>query len=213
MLGRNLRKLVGISKSSATSSVSKDELLRLSIPVSLTKEVGELLTALNGGYAFESALHIFGTGNDRPDWSIASWNQPTSWRDEYQTLNPAGTMFAEDVFGGQFVLCEGGVATFDPETGELEMMADSLEGWAEELLDDYDFYTGQSLAHDWQQLHGVLLDKQRLVPKIPFVFNGEFETANLAAVDALRSMKARADLALQLLNHRDGTKVKLHVAE
>jgi hypothetical protein len=53
--------------------------------------------------------------------------------------------FAEDVFGGQFAVTDDRVVTFDPETGVIVEIASSLEGWANVLLADPEFYTGSLL--------------------------------------------------------------------
>ena len=82
--------------------------------------------------------------------------------------------FAEDAFGGQFALRDEHVVTFDPETGEAQALASSIEDWADQLLADFEFLTGQPLAHDWQARNGALPPGERLVPKVPFVLGGEY---------------------------------------
>ena len=120
--------------------------------------------------------------------------------------------FGEDVFGNQFVLCDDSIALFDAETGATEEIARSLEEWAACLLDDGS-WTGWSLAHQWQTLNGSLKVGLRLMPKLAFIFGGEFTVENLYASNALDGMKFRAHVALQIRDVPDGTDVTLSVVE
>ena len=106
--------------------------------------------------------------------------------------------FAEDAFGGQFAIRGDQVVTFDPETGEVEAYASSIEDWADQLQADYEVMTGQPLAEQWQTANGGLSPGDRLVPRVPFVLGGEFEVANVYAMDAVLGMQVRGDLAVQL---------------
>jgi hypothetical protein len=174
-------------------------------------ELWALLGACNGFYAFEGALHVFPSGGPGAQ-TLERWNAPDLWRGRYRELDDS-VCFAEDVFGGQFILRGEAVHTFDPETGEIQVIADSLEGWAGALLEDYEFLTGQPLAHAWQAQHGALAAGHRLVPKVPFVVGGAFELANLHAMEAVHGMTWRADLARQLRDLPDGTAIQFKVVE
>jgi hypothetical protein len=98
---------------------------------------------------------------------------------------------------------------FNPETGNIEVVATSLEGWAERILADYTVETGWPLAHEWQRRYGPLPVQERLIPKIPFVLGGAYDTDNLYAIDAVKGMRFRADIARQIRDLPDGTQVKL----
>jgi hypothetical protein len=173
----------------------------------------QLLEVKNGFYAFEGALHVFSTKRGGQEHDIFQWNSTELWRNEYETLTEGFRFFAEDVFGNQFCLYRGHVSIFDPETGGLEPFADSMEEWAEKILDDYSLWTGHQLAHDWQKLHGAIPIGSRLLPKIPFVMGGDYVVANLYALEAAEGMRFRACIARQLLNVPDGTPVKLVVTK
>jgi hypothetical protein len=121
--------------------------------------------------------------------------------------------FAEDIFGCQFALKESQVWTFNPETGEAQALASSLDGWARCLAEDYETLTGYPLAHAWQTRHGALAPGNRLVPKIPFVLGGEYNVANLHALDSAKSMLFRASIAVQIRDLPDGAQVQLQVIE
>ena len=117
--------------------------------------------------------------------------------------------FAEDVFGGQFSIQGNVIRSFDPETGETKLLCGSLEEWAALMLEQGNFYTGYPLAREWQFLKGPLERGRRLVPRIPFVCGGAFESSYLHSRDAVQGMLYRADIARKIADHLDGTTVTL----
>jgi hypothetical protein len=180
----------------------------------LLSELAEMLRARNGFYAFESALHVFASGDQRAAGdSLEAWNEPTTWRAGYDGLAESFLFFAEDVFGSQFAIRNERVYVFDPETGSAEPMASSVEDWADQLLSDYEMLTGFPLAHRWQQANGPIPAGQRLVPKIPFVLGGDFEISNVYLVDAREGMRTRSELAVQIRDLPDGAQVQYRVVE
>lgn len=174
----------------------------------------ELLRTRNGFYAFESALHVLPLGG-AGEQSLERWNTWALWRERYQDLAEDCVFFAEDLFGGQFCIDrkQQCIASFDPETGERTQLAATLEAWARTLLADYAVLTGQPLAHTWQQRHGALPPGQRLLPKIPFVAGGAYELDNLYAADAVKGMRFRGDLAMQIRDLPDGAQIEFNVID
>jgi hypothetical protein len=81
------------------------------------------------------------------------------------------------------------------------------------LLDDYETLTGYPLAHEWQRQYGALPEGKRLVPKMPFVTGGAFDVANLYAEDAVEGMRARGNLAMQINDLPDGTRIRYRIVE
>lgn len=150
-----------------------------------------LLGAKNGFYAFESVLHLFPARGAGVHLGVAEWNAADLWRGHYQGMADDYLFFAEDIFGAQFCLHADGVGGFDPETGDFELFAPDLEGWAGQVLGDYEVMTGYPLAHSWQEAHGPL-------PKLPFVTGGDFTLANLYPLDAVKGMCLRAGIAVQI---------------
>jgi len=57
--------------------------------------------------------------------------------------------FAEDFFGVQFCIRDDGMYSFDSETTYFEWLSENLNYWCPLILNEYDFYTGYSLAHQW----------------------------------------------------------------
>jgi hypothetical protein len=121
--------------------------------------------------------------------------------------------FGEDIFQNQFCLSQNGVARFWAESGNVEFMASSIEGWADLILSDYSVQTGWQLAHDWQAIHGPLPRGKRLMPKMPFFLGGQFSLDNLWVGNPLEGMRFKRDLATQTRGLPDGTKIRLRVTD
>ena len=171
-----------------------------------------LLSACDGFYAFESALHVFPSTSTGSERGIVQWNAPELWRYAFAGFAGGWFCFAEDVFGAQFAIDDDGVVSvLDPETAGLEHVANDIETWAQLMLDDYRVLTGWPVAHDWQVANGGLRAGRRLIPKVPFVLGGECSIDNLYDADAVLAMLYRGDLAEQMRDLPDGTKVTLRV--
>jgi hypothetical protein len=178
----------------------------------LGKEFHEILSVKNGFYAFESALHVFPSDNTHQFMDIARWNESSLWRSEYGEIIGEYLFFAEDIFGHQFLVFENKIHAFEPETGEIEEIANDFDTWAKLMLDEYNFRTGFSLAHEWQIKYGAIPQGERLLPKIPFVLGGEYSLDNLYLLDSVKGMRLRATLAHQINNLEDGAKIKWSIS-
>jgi hypothetical protein len=119
--------------------------------------------------------------------------------------------FAEDLFGVQFCIRDDSVQSFEPETGSFARVAETLEDWAQWILDNHRVRTGWPLAHDWQTRNGPLPFGFRLSPKVPFVCGGQFSIENLYVLKDVDGMRFRASIANQLLDVPDGSKVVFKV--
>ena len=177
------------------------------------RELADLLRRRNGFYAFESALLVRPASPSSIPRSIEEWNTPTLWRKAYEIELPPLLYFAEDAFGGQFALTEEGIVSIDPETGEVEDVGKTLADWAAGIMDDYEYLTGYPLAHDWQVDNGPLPAGKRLVPKTPFVCEGEFAVDNLSLLDDVVGMQLRGQLATQLVDVPDGTSITFRISD
>lgn len=177
------------------------------------KSLLSLLRDKNGYYAFEGALHVRSDLGDGREKGLVEWNGDEPWRADYKGMAEDAIFFAEDVFGVQFCIHRGVVASFDPETGVFDPVAHDLEEWARVVLDDIGLWTGYRVAHDWQVLHGRIPQGARLVPITPFVLHGEYSIENVRAMDAAESMKYRASIALQIRDLPDGATVKFRVVD
>lgn len=177
----------------------------------LAAELQEVLALKNGFYAFESALHLWPASPCDTELGLADWNAEHLWRGEYAALAQDMLFFAEDAFGNQFCLHKQRVCSFDAETGEVVVKGRSLEEWAGRVLADYEVETGYPLIHEWQQQNGALPAGQRLLPKLPFVLGGKYELANLHALDAVKGMRWRGSIAVQIKDLPDGAQIHLNI--
>ncbi|MDH0053185.1 hypothetical protein ACVWWU_002693 [Pantoea sp. PA1] len=201
-------KLLSICSGKISDSYA-DINLSFSDVVSVFNELHELLKIKNGFYGFESALHVYPSKSIGSEIGLIEWNKKNLWIDSYENLALDSVFFAEDLFGGQFCLKKDGIYSFDPETALSEKISDDLEGWCDAIIRDYDFMTGYTLSHAWQQKNGRLLPGHRLVPKKPFILGGEFDINNLYMEKSDYAMRMRASIALQLKNLKDGESVEL----
>ena len=174
-------------------------------------ELMSLLGSRNGFYAFESALLVRPLNFEGHPLGIVQWNSTALWKSDYKSDFGEAIFFAEDVFGMQFCIKDDLINVFDPETGDLKVIAASLEDWAGWILKDAKIATGWPLAHLWQLNQGALEPGMRLLPKVPFVLGGEFTTENLYALNDAEGMRFRASIANQLRDCPDGSTVVLNV--
>jgi hypothetical protein len=172
-----------------------------------------LLSEKNGFYAFESALHVFSTHPNESEIGLNAWNAPELWINEYRGMVSRALFFAENVFGDQFCMKGDGIYNFDPETGKSEKLSDDLEGWAGAILRNYKVLTGYPLAHEWQKANGRLLPGQRLIPKVPFVAGGKFSVPNLFALESLKAMRFRSNIAAQIEGLPEGVPIRFRIAD
>ncbi|MFI7348026.1 hypothetical protein ACIBSR_17385 [Streptomyces sp. NPDC049936] len=172
-------------------------------------ELHQLLTQRNGFYAFESALHVFpSAAGVQGAQSFGNWNEGRCWLESYGTLRPDLSFFAEDVFGGQFGTGGKGVYAFNPETAALTKVGDTLVDWVHRVLDDYSYLTGYPVAHAWQLRHGALPAGHKLIPRIPFVFGGEYSSENMVLVESAAAMRYLGGVARSVSKISDGVQLK-----
>lgn len=210
---KSVTQLLTIASPTLLAAVSVEEAMKVppgvEIDHAIYRELIDLLGRKNGFYAFESALHVLPFSRALDPMGLLAWNSNDLWRSNYGNLAQGLLFFAEDAFGGQFALKNRGVYLFNPETADTEFMGECLDEWAEKILNDYNYHTGYSLAHEWQSLHGPLKPGSRLLPKMPFVVGGEFHVNNLRVTDAVEGMKRRAVIAKKIHDLPDGAKVKV----
>lgn len=179
----------------------------------LKSSLSGLLMDRNGFLSFEAALRVFPCSEFPEARDIITWNEENCWRGRYDYPLEGMTFFAEDAFGCQFALFQGSVVSFDPETAATKFIANSLDEWANLLLEDFPILTGHPLVHDWQLRNGPLQAADHLVSKIPFVMGGDFSAANCYAMPSIQSMQYRADIANQIKYLKDGQRVRLIVKD
>jgi hypothetical protein len=114
------------------------------------------------------------------------------------------------LFGQQFVIFDGRIGIFEVETGDVKIVALSLEEWASKVLLTTTM-TGFGLAREWQCKYGPLHARHRLMAKKPFALGGEYSLTNLVSMDSLRMMKTLGNLAHQIHALPDGAKLEFKV--
>ncbi len=177
--------------------------------ISVPDVLQNLLAEKNGFYAFENCLHIFPSNSDSEAVSLEIWNNISTWKFAYNIDFASIVFFAEDVFGNQFGIDGEAIVRFDVESGAIEEFAVNIDGWAQKILDDYDFETGYSLGRQWQTQNRPIRLNERLTPKIPFILGGDYSIENLYANDAILIMRFNGDLFNQIKNEPEGTCIEL----
>jgi hypothetical protein len=192
MNSQNIKKLLNIS------SLPIDD-ITFNVVDNGSNDIQYLLSLKNGFYAFESALHVF-SGQE-----LSILNSVIKTEKLYDVKNRL--YFAEDIFGNLFYSDNKKIYLLDVETEEMEFIASSLDGWSKKILDNYNYLTGYSLAHEWQQQQGLLDNTKRLVPKKLFVFGGAYSIENLVEQNRFEALKYRSNISKQLKNVKDGEKI------
>jgi len=177
----------------------------------LGTELSEVLIARNGFWTYESSLLVRPFKKASRPIGLVEWNDNNAWKCNYNIDLSRSLFFAEDAFGCQHCICTDGVAVFDPESGQFEKIADTLEGWAQVVMQDYEYRTGYPLAHEWQLRNHPLEPGTRLLPIMPFVLGGEYALDNIYAADELEGMILRAAIASQIRDVPDGDKVVIKI--
>ena len=207
-LSDNIKRLVDIASEALAAMPGAAEAGPL-----IGKLAEEIWSKKNGFYAFESALLVRPFSSQKAPLGVAEWNDPSGWKRKFEADLSAEIFFAEDVFGEQFSLRQNGVLKFNPETGETELFAESLDGWAEKILENYALHTGHPLAREWQKKHGALSKGCRLAPKMPFVAGGEYAVSNLASMGDIELIEFRAQIANQIANLPEGAQIQIDVSD
>jgi hypothetical protein len=179
----------------------------------LGPELFALLQLKNGFYGFGTALHVFPI-MDAPAAGLGEWNSESLWRREYKDMTKGLLFFSEDVFQDQF--CIGrereGVFRFYSETASVDLVANSIEGWAAAVLASPEEMTGVAFVQQWEAEKGVFPKGKRLLPKTPFFLGGNYSLDNLYAGDPVMGMRFKGDLAVQTRHLPEGSKVKLRIS-
>lgn len=207
----NIQNLIELASEPIGAGFDEDYL-----PQNLAPQAIQLLSVRDGFYAFEGALLVRPVRDVPNVLGLVTWNSFDLWKSYYSDIGidiQSHTFFGENIFGEQFFLFDDWVGQFDPETGESHKIADNLDAWAGEVLADRDYLTGHGLAHQWQKAHGRLPEGSRLIPKIPFVLQGEFDVSNLVAKSELEAITIRAQLASQLVGLKDGETINFVIAD
>ena len=168
------------------------------------------LRSFNGGYFFDNALHIFGTAEETPHHDLNYINN--LFRASFGELSKDIWFFAEDIFGNPYGFYDNNVILFNLETSDKEIVAKDFSGWLNEINNDINYYTGQSLAKELSEDDKFKLAYgKRLCAKYPFVMGGEYSIENLVLKDFENNIDYNSSIAKQIVNLPDGSSIKLDI--
>jgi hypothetical protein len=175
-------------------------------------DLAAMLTRRNGFFAFDAGLQVFHAGGAGGGPELLTWNTAEAWKYTYGGLADELFCFGQDVLGTQFAIKGGNeVVTFDPETAETTRLGDSLETWAEWVLDDPAVNATAGLARAWQDANRPLALDERLVPLRFLVAGGEISLENLVAREAVTAMRIRGPIAQRIAGLPDGARIEITI--
>ena len=184
------------------------------VPDGPLRELGEVLSRVNGFFAFNAGLHVYRVGPEGHGPELSDWNSGARWKHAYGGLADDYFCFGQDVLGTQYAIHAGrAVVSWDPENGRATPVGGSLREWARWVLADPDERATAFLAKAWQDQHGPLEPGQRLLPSRPFVLGGEVSFENLVVKDAVEAMLIRGPIAHQLHDLPPGATVRLSTGD
>ena len=211
-----LSTLLAISSPPLAEPTSDDAILRRR--GALGAELADLLATRNGFFTFESALHVFplalppgGDGTIDLLRLNDPAGSPTGWKGDH--LPPCADIlfFAANIFGDLYGIQGDQVIRFDPETGDVVPLSSSINGWAAWVLANYEDEIGWHTARAWQEANGALSEGLRLMPIRFFCLGGTNALDNLRPIPLLEGIALRADVARQIRDLPDGTRVRIVV--
>ncbi|WND35848.1 SMI1/KNR4 family protein [Streptomyces sp. BB1-1-1] len=175
------------------------------------KELGDVLSQLNGFFAYNAGLQVFHAGPEGLGPDLVTWNDSETWKATYGGLADQSFCFAQDVLGTQHAIVGGDrILRFDPETAHSTVIGSSLEDWAAWVQDDPAVNATAGLALEWQRQNGALEPNERLIPLQFFVAGGGYEFDNLVVRDGAAAMRVRGPVAQQIKDLPDGAHIRLH---
>lgn len=164
----------------------------------------------NGGFFLAQSLLIYPhtLTATYPDIKLVNKSLNEEFADYFDEL----ISFGQDIFGNQFCfdMKDSKVVFFNIEDASRSEMGNNFRAWMEIFIDDYDYYSGYTYAKAWQSNHTLEFD-QRLCPKKPFSIGGDYLVENFYPLNYPAYLKLNADIAKQLHNLPDGTKVQLSI--
>jgi hypothetical protein len=167
----------------------------------------EFITTQQDGFYFSKALHIYGHSIDTFH-DIEAINN--IFRNAFSFLGELDLIaFACDLFGNQFCFRSTDIVFFNLETCETELLAGNFHEWTDIILNDCDYYTGEQILKEWEEIMLPLKVSERFIPRKPFVIGGEYSPKNMIAIDFFKALEYNGSIAEQIFNLPDGAKITL----
>lgn len=173
----------------------------------LPSELRSLLADINGFIVHHGALHVRGA-SIAPDWHSlrAAWRGPQAFSVLYPSVRQSDIPFAQDQVGDQFLWREGVVLRLASETGETEVVADSIGDFFRRVEQGIEDFLNIGLRHRIQP--GQLLHAYP-----PFCFQESGAGASLRPLPASEVIRFHADLASHIRGLPDGAKVRFKLVD
>jgi len=166
---------------------------------------------VNGGFFYDYSLQIYSIDTSFEFHNIMKINEVI--KKEYGRIINEDFFFGQEILGNQYGYSKAGIVFFNAETGEREKIANNFDEWIDVLKSDLDYLTGKNVAKSWNISNVSLKADERLYPKKPFVIGGEFKIENLFPLRYPKYIAAYANIANQIYNLPDGTKITLKITE
>jgi hypothetical protein len=171
------------------------------LPASLNR----ILADSNGFILHEGAVHVRGASLS-PEWhSIrAAWKGEHAFYKLYEGVRPSDIPFAQDLFGDQFLIRDNAVLRLLAETGDVELLTDSIEEFFRRLSVDVEHFLNVGLTQ-------ALQPGELLLAYPPFVCRESGLAASLKVVRADGVIRFHADFARQIRDVPDGGQVEFRI--
>ena len=176
-----------------------DSLLMKAVPNALRR----ILNRVNGFILHDGLLHVRGAC-ELPDWHSLNkaLDGPSAFHSLYESVEPNDIPFAQDQLGDQFLLRSEQIFRLSAESGEVELLAESLDEFFDRVNNDPEEYLNVSLDHS-------LMPGELLLAYPPFVVREAGAGVSLKAIPANQVILFHADLARQIKNLPDGASIEI----
>jgi hypothetical protein len=186
--------------------------LDFGVPTGPLVELANALRERNGFFVFNAGVQVFRAGAEGLGHDIEHWNEPGTWKATYGGMADDLFCFGQDLFGAQFAIVDGvQVVVMDPETGEREVVGESLEDWAVWLCREPELHGHAETAFNWQEKFGPLEITERLVHRRPLALGGTHGVDNVLISDGIRLLRALGPLAVTLRDVPPGTPIDFSI--
>lgn len=205
---RRTRKMVGLSTATFVGEPPDDNAVLAKLP----RDYAAFLQVVNGCIVYGGGLHIRGA-SPKPDWHSLrqAWFGESCLSQTYAEVRADDVPFAQDYLGDQFLLRSGSVLRLRAETGEVEDLAvDWREFLAAAAANPSDVLSLQLLRRF--QGEGKSLAPGHLLSVYPPLCTKESaQVVSLKAIPARERIRYLADLAAQIRDMPNGSKVRMIV--
>jgi hypothetical protein len=158
----------------------------------------------------ENGFHLRGACL-RPEWHSLryAWQGPDAIHKLFKSVLSTDVPFAEDCLGDQFLIRDERVLHLAAETGELEDLGVTWEGFLDAVNKDVVGFLSLQPLQAFEKQGGKLRPGELLSVYPPFVAEGD--SRSYRAVPSIDGRRFLADLAVQLASIPDGQMIQFEV--